>query len=511
MLNRREFLRAIELGMVVAMTPAAVFAQGVNDDVLLDEAADFPDDFVVELARKRAAEPYAEEVMELPAEIADLSYDQYRDIRFDTDKSIWKGKAEGFSFDLFHPGFYYKSPVDIHVVEDGVQRRIRYVPDLFRFGPSVTPPTEGNGLSYAGFRMRYPINRPDYDDEFLVFQGASYFRAVGKNEIYGLSARGLAIDTAQPQGEEFPSFRSFWVRRPKAGSSFVVVHALLDTKSCTGAYRFTVRPGESTMIDVELVLFPRVEMAHVGFAPLTSMFMFDDTNRAKVDDFRSAVHDSDGLSILNGKGEWIWRPLANPATLQVSAFVDTGPRGFGLLQRKRDYDLFLDLEAKYEKRPSLWVEPVGDWGSGHVELIEIPTDREIHDNIVAYWRPEKPLAAGGEFSLTYRLHWGADLPEPARNEIARATFSGAGLNFEQTRRQFIIEFVGPGLSDDMTAEVNASAGKVVNAIVHHNHETGGYRLSFELDPEGATLSEIRALLRKGDEAVSETWLYRWTA
>lgn len=512
MMNRRDFLRVIELALAAAAAgPGLAFAQSGGMAGLMGEAAAFPDDFVIELARQRARVPYAEELMTLPPEIADLTYDQYRDIRFDIDKSIWKGEGKGLSFDLFHPGFYYKAPVDVHIVEGGEQRKMNYRPELFVFGPSVTPPADGAGLSYAGFRMRFPINRPEYDDEFLVFQGASYFRAIGKDQIYGLSARGLAIDTAQPQGEEFPSFRSFWIRKPDAGAAFVVVHALLDTRSCTGAYRFTIRPGDETMIDVELVLFPRVDMNHVGFAPLTSMFLFDDTNRHRVDDFRSAVHDSDGLAILTGAGEWIWRPLANPATLQASAFVDAGPRGFGLLQRKRDYDLFLDLEARYEKRPSLWVEPVGDWGKGHVELIEIPTDMEINDNIVAYWRPEQPLLAGSEFQLTYRLHWGPGLSAEQEKEVARAVFSGAGLNFRQTRRQFIIEFTGPTLSAGMSGDVTASAGTVENVIVHDNPETGGFRLSFELDPAGASVIELRALLRKDGASVSETWLYRWTS
>jgi glucans biosynthesis protein len=511
MLNRREFLRALEAAFALAAVGAApAMAQAVADDVLLAKPLAFADDTVKNLARQLAAQPYKSEKVKLPEGLSKLSYDQYRDIRFNMDKSIWKGEPPGFSLDLFHTGSFYTTPVDIHIVAEGQARKINYLPELFNFGPSVQAPTDKTDLHYAGMRLRYPLNQTDYQDEFAVFQGASYFRAVAKGQIYGLSARGLAIDTAQPKGEEFPEFRTFWIRKPDPDSPSLVVYALLDSPSCAGAYRFTLRPGDETQMDVELMLVPRVDLQHVGFAPLTSMFYFDDTNRARVDDFRSAVHDSDGLSMQTGQGEWLWRPLSNPSKLQVSAFVDTSPRGFGLMQRKREYNQYLDLEARYERRPSLWVEPVGDWGSGHVELVEIPSDREVNDNIVAYWRPKEVVAKGREFSLTYRLHWCKNWPVNAPG-LARAVFAGSGLNMEHTRRQFIVEFTGGDLSGELIADVTASTGEVSRVVPHFNSETGGFRLSFELDPKGADAVELRAQLKRAEKPVTETWLYRWTA
>lgn len=370
MTTRRGLLRSIELmGALGLAAKTGMLSALAQDQPLLADPKPFSDDFVQGIARELASRPFQEEKVDLPAGLQNLTYDQYRDIRFKPEKSIWRGEPHGFSIDLFHPGFYYTSPVDIYIVNSNEQSRLNYVPDLFTFGPLVPKPSGETDLHYAGFRMRYPLNSKDVLDEFLVYQGASYFRAVGKDLLYGLSARGLAIDTGQPQGEEFPFFRSFWIRTPEEGAKTVVVFALLNSQSATGAYRFTIKPGDATVMDVEAMLFPRRDIEHAGIATLTSMYLFGTLNKAGFDDYRSAVHDSDGLLMVNGREEWIWRPLSNPKTLQVSAFMDRSPRGFGLMQRRRQYQDFLDLEAKYERRPSLWVEPIGDWGGGWVRAL----------------------------------------------------------------------------------------------------------------------------------------------
>lgn len=510
-LTRRKLLGSLQGLAATALAaraglPAAQ-AQGVE---LLGPTSSFADDFVLELARERAKSPFKEEKIEMPPGLENLNYDQYRDIRFNSEKSIWRGEPHGFSFDLFHSGFYYTSPVDIYVVTENEQAKLNYVPDLFTFGPLVPKPDGKLDLHYAGFRLRYPINSPDYFDEFCVFQGASYFRAVGKNLLYGLSARGLAVDTGQPKGEEFPFFRAFWVRKPVADAASIVVWALLDSPSTTGAYRFTIRPGNATQMDVEMTLFPRRDLEHVGIAPLTSMFLFDAMNHAAFDDYRPAVHDSNGLMMLSGNGEYLWRPLANHTSLQISAFMDNSPGGFGLMQRARSYGDFLDLEAKYERRPSLWVEPIGDWGQGAVELYELPSRKEINDNIVAFWQPRQKPAKDGSSSFVYRLYWCDKWPLDANEGKAQARFSGSGLNFDQNRKLYIIDFEGGSLSGDVVADVTASAGKISNVVSQPNPQSGGVRLSFELDPGNAEMCELRALLKRGSDQISETWLYRWT-
>ncbi|MFT3988207.1 glucan biosynthesis protein [Aestuariivirga sp.] len=518
--TRRQILgmTAKLAGVMFAMRQGWVPALADDAPPFLDTAADYSEDFVRKLAEDLSKKPYQDNKVTMPPGFEKLTYDQYRDIRFNPDKSIWKGQAPGFSFDLFHSGFLYTTPVDIFVVDDGKQARIKYWPDFFIFGPQA-PKTDGKtDMHYSGLRLRYPINSKDVQDEFVVFQGASYFRAVPKGLLYGLSARGLAIDTGQPTGEEFPQFRSFWVRKPDEGASTIVVEALLDSPSVTGAYKFSIKPGDDTQVDVEMTLFPRKDIAHSGIAPMTSMFLLDSLSRP-VEDFRPAVHDSDGLMMQTGPGEWLWRPLANHATLQVSAFVDQSPRGFGLMQRKRDYRDFLDLESKYELRPSLWCEPIGDWGQGDIELFEIPTQLESNDNIVAFWHPKDPLKQGESYNFVYRLHWCVDWPLGQQMPVARTVLSSTGadpdfsesnVEYDINQRRYVIEFSGGDLSGTLTPDVTASAGKIDKVHIVQNDIAKTMRLSFEHDVNGVDMAELRAVLKRGDAKVTETWLFRWT-
>ena len=369
---------------------------------------------------------------------------------------------------------------------------------------------EGAPYGFSGFRVHGPINRSDYFDEYLVFQGASYLRAVGRGQGYGLSARGLAINTARPGGEEFPIFRAFWIEKPKVGARTVTVHALLDSPSTTGAYRFDVEPGATTIIDVDAKLYPRRALTHVGLGPLTSMYLKGPAHHRIDGDFRPAIHDSDGLAIFNGDGECIWRPLTNPRTLQTSAFMDRSPKGFGLCQRARAFRDYQDLEARYERRPSVWIEPKGSWGKGFIELIEIPTDEEIHDNIAAYWKPANAPEPGSVFTFSYRMHWTGEIPVAWTGARTASTRVGKGKKPGSTL--FVVDFTGPAVAGGKlpVATVTANPGRIDNVSVHTNPEIDGVRVSFELDPAGTELCELRLALRLGDQQISETWLYRWT-
>ncbi|KRD74716.1 glucan biosynthesis protein G [Lysobacter sp. Root983] len=506
-MRRREVILAglswPVLGLWGANAPAA--------EPAATPAAAFGEDTVPAFARALAAQPFKPQSKQLPASLEKIGYDQYRGIRYNPDQALWRGLGLPFQAQFFHRGFFFRDRVDVYEVENGRAQPVIYKPSQFRF-EGVSAPSE-NDLGYAGFRLHAPLNRPEYFDEVCAFLGASYFRAVAKGQAYGLSARGLAIKTADPGGEEFPVFRAFWLERPARDARRAIVHALMDSPSAAAAFRFEIVPGAETVFDVSMRLYPRVSLDRAGIAPLTSMYQFDANDRNGIDDYRPAVHDSDGLALINGRGEQIWRPLHNPAVLQESAFEDRAPRGFGLMQRKREFADYADSEAHYERRPSLWVEPVGDWGEGSVRLIEIPTADEFHDNIVAYWRPTQALAPGREHRFDYRLHW-CDrhewLPQLATVTGTRIGAGGKGA------RRIVIDLAGGALArlpagSEPRAVVSASKGRVANVVAHPMPAPGSWRVAFELEPGQERSVELRMRLEDARGALSEIWLYRWTA
>ncbi len=462
------------------------------------------------LARQIAQQPFKAPDTSLPEQLRNIDYSAYKTLRFDPSRALWQGQKLRFTAQFFHRGYLYKDRVDIYEVANGRAAPVPYSPDMFTF-EKIKPVTENIG--FAGFRLHYPLNRADYYDEVCAFLGASYFRAVAKGQGYGLSARGLAIKTAEPGGEEFPLFKAFWLERPAPGSDAIVVHALLDSQSTAAAFRFTIRPGNDTVFDTEAALFPRADIGASGLAPITSMFLFDSNDRGGFDDYRSAVHDSNGLALRTGHDERVWRPLTNPRDLQISAFTDAAPRGYGLIQRERRLADYQDLEARYENRPALWIEPIGDWGQGAVELVEIPSKQEINDNIVAFWRPHDALKAKGEYNLNYRLHW--CWAEPGDASLGLVVATRCGQSWNGSNRQFIIDFAGDALKQwkgdaPPPLDSGCSKGKIVNAVVEANPDTGGWRVSIELDPEKNDLVEMHARLMNSDKPLTETWLYRWT-
>ncbi|SEG84382.1 glucan biosynthesis protein G [Marinobacterium lutimaris] len=499
------------IALLLCLLPMTALA-----DARFAKTGDFTRDQVTKMARELAESSF-EPLPEAPEYLRELDYDEYRAIRFRPDKALWADSNRPYRMQLFHPGVYFNNPVEIAVVEGNKATHLSYSPDLFTVEPPATIQLPQEDIGFAGLRLHTPLNKPDIWDELVVFQGASYFRSIGRHQNYGLSARGLAVKTGAPEGEEFPVFRAFWVEKPSDKANSVVVHALLDSESLTGAYRFTIRPGDQTMMDVEATLFPRVELDNIGLAPGTSMYYFSQSNRQGIDDFRPQVHDSDGLLMVNGRGERIWRPLANPSELQISAFMDTSPIGFGLMQRDRDFAHYQDLEAQYETRPSLWVEPVGDWGEGEVVLTEIPTNAEIHDNIVAFWKPATPLEPQQPFSFAYRLSWGnGPQASPDTLKVLSTRQGRANIAEPGPERLFVIDYAPVNESAALPealpeATLNASAGRTSNLVVRKNPKTNGYRVSFQLDPQDADLSELSLSLKLPDQRQAEAWVYRWTA
>jgi glucans biosynthesis protein len=503
---RRDILKSF---LALAAAPGAAFAS--EPGLRTGAAEPFDPSMVRDRARALAQAEYQPRPL-IPESWRNLTYDEYRKIWFDGRNALWEGTDAPQRADFFPPGLYFPQPVEVHVVADGQSRPILFDMEVFDSTDRFPKVEIDETLGYSGLRLRAELETPGIFQEYAVFQGASYFRGIGRGETYGLSARGLALRTADPEGEEFPDFIAFWLETPAPGAPEVVLHALLDSPSCTGAYRFEISPGETLTMQVNAEIFARTELSHVGVAPLTSMFLFDATMRERFSDFRPAVHDSDGLMIHNGAGEVIWRPLANPLALQVSAFADRDPRGFGLMQRARAFGDFGDLEALYHNRPALWVTPGESWGEGAVTLVEIPADLEIYDNIVAYWRPTEPIPAGGSHSMSYRLDWSHD-PAPREGMPLRVLDTAIGGN-PWGGTVVAIDFEPRAdLPEDLSSLgvlLRASTGEVSEGRVQRNPETGGPRLEFTFEPGEADLVEFRAQLRMGETPLTEVWLYRWT-
>ena len=527
-MNRRDVLR-LGAGFSAAFLQARsaagetpVLPSGINGRPL-GPATPFSADAVLQQALLLSKAPYSPPEDTIPQSYKDLDYDHYREIRFKKDLALWNNANRGFTAELFSAGYIYRTPVKLFKVGGGVAQELIYDPGLFTYGSDAVKPPENTKPGFSGFRIHAAIDRPDVLDEFAVFQGASYFRAKATGQGYGMSARGLAINTAHRPADEFPIFRSFWLLEPDRGSGAITVYALLDSVSVSGAYKFVISAGYNTVMDVECTLFPRKTMTYAGIAPLTSMFYFAPSSSFRADDLRPRVHDLDGLSILNGKGELIWRPLINPGRVQFSAFSDDDLQGFGLLQRERRPDRYQDFDAGYDRRPSVWVEPKGPWGSGTVDLIELPTQTEYFDNIVAFWHPREPMQEGRDYSYRYRLTW---CREPAiRRNFADVsqTLTGAST-LHEGMRAFSIDFANTenlGLCDDFddfcpdkarNVELIASVGTIVNVATRRNRISGGHRVTFEYQPApGSLLADLRCSLTVSGKPVSETWIYRWTA
>jgi len=496
-----------------AATPAQAAADATTRPFTFED--------VRRLAAQRVKQPYRMPAEALPEVLSNLSYAQYRSIRFRPASALWRGRAL-FEVQFFHRGFQNRQRVNIFEVGPAGVTQLAYNPAYFTFGSFQKPPKLAAALGFAGFRVHFPLQSPAYKDELLSFIGASYFRVLGRNQHYGASARGLAIDTAAQSGEEFPSFTDFWLVPPAATERVLTVYALLDSRSVVGAYQFDVRPGTMSQVEVHCSLFLRRSIGKLGMAPLTSMFLFGtDTPNRRGDDYRPQVHDSDGLMLQTGQGQWIWRPLSNPRELRVNRFMDENPRGFGLFQRERDFEQYQDITDEYEARPSYWVQPLGNWGKGGVELVEIPSEEEIHDNVVAYWVPTEAPTTGRPMDFAYLISAFTHMTQwpPGGHVVATRSGSPARSADSPTRfppgaRRILADFAGGDLeslraSQPVRAEVTADNGHIETLNVERT-AAGTWRVAMVITPRLRRPVELHCFLTLYGEILTETWVYQWT-
>ncbi|PVB61677.1 glucan biosynthesis protein G [Labrenzia sp. 011] len=527
MINRRKFLSATALmagSLAGGAVPGVALAENsapAQSGTGSSPAAPFSFETLINRMKDKAENAFDPATPDLPDILADLDYDQHRSIRFLPERSVWADIPGNYRLQAFHPGWLYDEPVELFEIAGNEIRPIRFTGADFEYRAPLDPEAfktvELPGI--AGFRLHHPLNTPDFYDELIVFLGASYFRALGKGNVYGLSARGLAIDTAIAGPEEFPRFTRFYLERPAEGAVEMRLYAELESSSVAGAYQFTIKPGVNTVVEVDARIFLREDVDRLGIAPLTSMFLFGENDRTGFDDYRPEVHDNDGLLILRHDGQRLWRPIRNPEALSLSFFKEESPAGFGLLQRDRDFDNYQDTEAKYQRRPSLWIEPVNGWGRGHVMLAEIPADKEIYDNIVAFWVPEGGTKAGSEHRFAYRMIWGSN-PEPGTElaQIVRTStgHGGAAASDPDPKfRKFVVEFAGEalsGLGADAPLEPRLT---IQNAEVKHHFvqrlEGGSWRVVLDVERKdaGTPVEFVLALQLDGTDR-TETWMYQWS-
>jgi len=475
-------------------------------------------DDVAGLAREQAQAPFKPATHAIPAELANLDYDGYRDIRFNADSTLWRADKLPYEANFFHIGSLSDAVRINEITPQGI-KPIPYNPDDFNFGKNKVSPQTWGDLSFGGLRTFSNLNAADHKDELVVFSGASYFRALGAGQRYGLSARGLAVDTAGSSQEEFPRFTEFWLEKPTTDAKQLTIYALMDSPRMTGAYRFDITPGEQTVTEVHARIFMRPTdnpVATLGLAPLTSMFFFGE-NSPRVGDFRPEVHDSDGLMIATGDGEWLWRPLQNPASAITTSFSMKSLKGFGLMQRDRAFNSYEDTEARYELRPSAWVTPLGDWGAGRVELLQFATPDETHDNVAAYWVPANMPQPGQSMDFAYTIHWQGKNQQLPPNGWVIQSRRGTGYMKPQPEAvaqqiQFVVDFAGPALDalpDGAPVQAIATAnanGRVTETLAYKNPATGAWRMTLRvqrLDP--ALPVELRAFLQHNNQTLSETW------
>jgi glucans biosynthesis protein len=518
-MDRRTFLGIVAAATALGAGPA--WAQGDRGAAgrRLGPARSFRFENLVRRARHMAAEPYAPPAGPAPELLRKITYEELGRVTFRPDRALFADGGGVYPASFFLPGKFSPDPVHIFTVSGGRAREVLYAPSYFDIPDDSLVRRLPDDTGFAGFRLQESRLRDDWHtQDWVAFLGASYFRAIGALGQYGLSARGVAVDTAMPAPEDFPRFREFYIAPAEREGEPVLVHALLDGASVTGAYRFAIRRTEGVVMDVDARVFPRRDIGQLGLAPLTSMFWYAEYGRGRSLDWRPEIHDSDGLAMWTGTGERIWRPLNNPPATTTSVFADDNPRGFGLLQRDRDFGHFLD-GVHYERRPSLWVEPLSAWGKGSVRCVEIPTDDEIHDNIVAFWTPAEPARRGTGYALVYRLHWLADEPYPAAN-IARTVATRLGRGGEPGKprpegvHKFVVEFAGgplPGLAEDakLAPVITAVRGTTSYVFTERIPGTERWRCQFDLEVEGKAPVELRLFLRLGAHAATETWLYQF--
>lgn len=470
---------------------------------------------VQQIAAQKAGEAFVKTPM-MKVDTGRITYDHYQHIKFLGNQTFWRSENLPFQLEFMHPGMHFIRPVKLFTWEDNAEKPITFSKKYFDYTEIKDLHLENDeaNMGFTGFRILSKLGERGASapyNETVVFQGASYFRALGQDQRYGLSARGLGINTSLEGQEEFPDYTQFWMEKPEKDAEELVMCALLDSPSLSGATRFVIKPGKSTDIEIETQLYPRKDsISEVGVAPLTSMFFHGENSPHQYGDYRPEVHDSDGLLIHNDD-TWRWQPLAEVPYFNVKSIPTNALQGFGLMQRDRNFNSYQDLEAWYHARPSVWVEPLNAWGDGHVQLMRLHTESDTVDNMVAYWKGETGKIPQ---RLHYRLSWRSE--DPSAHQLGKVYATRItnravdSLPGHKGSIRFIIDFHDlPKLSKAPKAEASLQgAGAVKEPVVQENPYIKGWRVIAQVFPQNCeTPLELDIKLTNGGTPVSETWSY----
>jgi periplasmic glucans biosynthesis protein len=512
-MDRRTWLKLAASTAAAAAFPMPAIADVSKFPKLFSE--DVLDDFVYNELARRDFVPFRKSVDEA---LAGLPFDQYNKAAvYKEDQAIWRDDGSPFRLKPYHTaGTYYSHPVDLCSIEGAQWSKIPYSPDAFDFPtlakrPQIPAKPDFPGY-FAGFRAGGQIDKPNVFRDFLSFIGNTNFQAIAANQVFGVSARAFAINTGQTSGEDFPVFLSFFIAKPKPGDRSLTLYGIFDSEHSPGWLKFVVTPGYDTIIDTQVTVIPRRPINYCGFAPIASHFFSGPGVPPKRRDYRPRVHDTEALYIANGAGEQIWRPLLNPERLQFSVFVDKAPKGFGLIQHERSFAAYQDADQQFNIRPSLWIEPVGDWGEGSIDLIELPATEENNENILCFWRPKEALLPLSHYRKSYRMHWCWNPPLENKNATIAQTLVWEPKSGEAT---FIIDFNLEGCPDcsgsEIGANVTASAGEIRRPWKLAPLPGAGamQRLRFDFVPGGSEPIDLRAQLVANGKPISDSWIFRW--
>ena len=524
--DRRTVLKGVAAS-AAAMSPVGEALAAEPEGLQFEAPVPFSYELFKQQARERARQPYQPPPRPSPEVLQKINYEEWGKIKYKDAYALFADGPGPFPVTFFHLGLFFEKAVGMHVVERGQSRKIIYQQAYFDM-PANSPARDlPAGAGFAGLRVQESRAGPLdwHKNDWVAFLGAAYFRAIGELRQYGLSARGIALDVAvADRPEEFPDFTQFYIDAAPDGQT-LTLYALMEGPSIVGAYRFLMTRGKGVVMDVESSLYVRAQVSRFGIAPATSMYWYSEVMKPIAIDWRPEAHDSTGSRCGRATASGSGAQLNNPPRIMVSSFLDDNPRGFGLMQRDRVFDHYLD-GVYYDRRPSLWVEPLPGpdgkgWGRGSIQLCEIPTDDEIHDNVVAMWVPAQPVQAGAELHLNYRLYWLANSPFPSDLGIVVATRLGRGGQPGQPRpkgvRKFMVEFLGGPLADlpygvKPELVVTTSRGsfgpyQLIEAVP--DGVAGHWRAQFDLVVQETDPVELRAFMKSGDKTLTETWLFQY--